>query len=337
MGINVSQFNPPGTVSNLVWDDDMIAGAGKIFKGDLTGNVTGNVTGNATGDVVGDVNGYLLRSGVVNASSGVLIVPAGSSTGNAPVTIQLNGNGTSCINNDNILKSLYPSPCTIPVSLSTPPTGYNYENNAYARSYDANGVLIDSVGNGGNLNIYGATYIILNGGTSYRSDGYHKDITISVANAYIDADTTVIPGMINPPTNGVFTGDVVGNVTGNVTGDVIATYRMTPKTPYVYTKFTSGNVAASDALYTTRDSIALYNVLPNQLLTGTINAYYAGGMSGRLRFLNKGWGVISDVNLTNVAHDYTIPAGTNCIILLLRGGYQDEAKVSIATFDIAVV
>ena len=41
MGINISQFNPPATVSNLVWDDDMTAGAGKIFRGDLSGNVTG--------------------------------------------------------------------------------------------------------------------------------------------------------------------------------------------------------------------------------------------------------------------------------------------------------
>ena len=45
MGINSAQFNPPGTVSNLVWDDDMNAGAGKIFKGDLTGDVTGDVNG----------------------------------------------------------------------------------------------------------------------------------------------------------------------------------------------------------------------------------------------------------------------------------------------------
>ena len=217
MGINISQFNPPGTVSNLVWDDDMKAGAGKIFKGDLTGNVTGDVTGDVVGNITnGGVNGYLLRSGVVSASSGTLIVPAGSSTGNNPVTINLNGNGTYCIK-DNTQKCYYPSPCTIPVTFSINPT-LSSNHDAYARSYDADGVLIDSVGDGGNLNIYGASYIILNGGTG-TDDGTYN-CSMSVANAYIDADTTVIPGMINPPTSGVFTGDVVGNVTGNVTGNL---------------------------------------------------------------------------------------------------------------------
>jgi hypothetical protein len=222
MGINISQFSPPATVSNLVWDDDMAAGAGKIFKGDLAGNVTGNVTGDVTGDVAGNitnggVNGYLLRSGVVSASSGALIVPAGSSTGNTPVTITLNGNGTYCIK-DNTQKCYYPSPCTIPVSRSTPTSGHYYNDDAYARSYDADGVIIDSVGISGNLNIYGASYIILNGGTAYPDPV--ENTTMSVANAYIDADTTVIPGMIAPPTTEVFTGDVVGNVTGNVVGNV---------------------------------------------------------------------------------------------------------------------
>jgi len=45
MAINITQFAPPGKVSTLVWDKDMEAGAGKIFKGDLTGNVTGNLSG----------------------------------------------------------------------------------------------------------------------------------------------------------------------------------------------------------------------------------------------------------------------------------------------------
>ena len=34
-------FTRRATVSNLVWDDDMEAGAGKIFKGDLTGDGRG--------------------------------------------------------------------------------------------------------------------------------------------------------------------------------------------------------------------------------------------------------------------------------------------------------
>ena len=59
MGINITQFSPPGTVSKLVWDDDMKPGTGKVFKGDLTGNVTGNVTGDVTGDVTGNVTGVL--------------------------------------------------------------------------------------------------------------------------------------------------------------------------------------------------------------------------------------------------------------------------------------
>ena len=57
MGINISQFNPPGTVSKLVWDEDMEPGTGKVFRGDLTGNVTGDVTGNVSGDLTGDVTG----------------------------------------------------------------------------------------------------------------------------------------------------------------------------------------------------------------------------------------------------------------------------------------
>ena len=315
MGINISQFNPPATVSNLVWDEDMKAGAGKIFKGDLTGNVVGNITN-------GGVNGYLFRSGVVSASSGILIVPAGSSVGNTPVTIDLGGNGVYCIK-DNTQKCYYPSPCTIPVSLSNPPYGPgSYENNAYARSYDADGVLIDSVGNGGNLNIYGASYIILNGGTSYYNNTPNNE-TMSVGDIYIDADTTVIPGMVNPPTNGVFT------------GDVITTYRMTPRTPYAYTKFTGSSIGTVAS--TARDNMVLYNVLPNQLFTGTIRAYYNGGEVVSIQFLDKSWGELSKVNLTTSAADYTLPAGTNCIILTLKGGYESVPTGYIAKFDIAVV
>ena len=287
--------------------------------------LVGNITN-------GGVNGYLLRSGVVSASSGTLIVPAGSSAGNTPVTINLNGNGTYCIVG-NTQKCFYPNPCTIPVSLSGPTPGRDYQNDAYARSYDADGVLIDSVGNSGNLNIYGASYIIINGGTEREEGSSLFPVTMNVANAYIDADTTVIPGMINPPTNGVFTGDVVGNVTG----DVITTYIMTPKIPYDYTSFTSGNTSSADLGYTSRDNMVVYNVLPNQLLTGSIRASYTGGKESRLIFLDKGWDELSRVNLTNDNTDYTIPAGTNCIILTLIGNYQSIANGYIAKFDIAVV
>lgn len=70
MGINITQFAPPGTVSKLVWDEDMEPGAGKIFKGDLVGNVTG------------DVLGYLKRYMVQNNTTGPLEwVPANTSFG----------------------------------------------------------------------------------------------------------------------------------------------------------------------------------------------------------------------------------------------------------------
>ena len=343
MGINISQFNPPGTVSNLVWDDDMEAGAGKIFKGDLTGDVIGDVTGDVSGDMVGNitnggVNGYLLRSGVVSASSGTLVVPAGSSGNNTPVTIPLNGSGTYCVVG-NTQKCFYPNPCLIPIVFGAPISGA--EITPYAESYTSAGVLIERITAAGNLNIYGASYIILRG-KEIDVDGivYHQ--SCSVADAYIDADTTVIPGMINPPTTGVFTGDVVGNVTGNVTGDVtgnltgdiITTYRMTPRTPYVYTVFQSGSASTNDN--TSRNNM-LYNVLPNQLLTGSINAYFAGNGVATLQFLDKGWSILSRVTLTRDGFDYTLPAGTNCIVLTLNSNYISGVAGHIARFDIAVV
>ena len=339
MAINITQFAPPSRVSSLVWDKNMEPPAGKVFEGDLVGNVTGNVTGNVVGNITnGGVNGYLLRSGVVSASSGTLIVPAGSSEGNNPVTINLNGNGTYCIVG-NTQKCFYPNPCTIPVALTNLITGHAVDSGtSYAKSYDSDGVLIDEVIfshliTSGSLNIYDASYIVINGG--FDSDANVLDV--SIANAYIDADTTITPGMVPPPTTGVFTGDVVGNVTGNVTGDVITTYRMTPRTPYNYTHFVSGNTSDINGVYMARDNIALYNVMPNQLLTGSINAYYSGGKSAQLRYLDKGWYTLDTHTLTSVAADYTIPAGTNCILLILRGDYQSSADAAIARFNIAVV
>ena len=321
MGINVSQFSPPGTVSKLVWDDDMKAGAGKIFKGDLTGNVTGNVTGDVTGDMVGNitnggVNGYLLRSGVVSASSGTLIVPAGSSTGNTPVTINLNGNGTYCIV-DNTQKCYYPSPCTIPVSLGIAP-GRSSNGDAYARSYDADGVLIDSVGDGGNLNIYGATYIILNGGTETDDSSVTYDTTMSVANAYIDADTTVIPGMIAPPTTGVFTGDVVGNVTGKISYN----WTMSP----VSGSYHAVRVGANNER-------ELYNVSPNGTISGTIHALHniAGGTM-YLIGIDAVWDTTLYEQLTSVDTEYTIPANTTA--LYIRNPNATHGVVSFNKFTL---
>ena len=63
MGIGITQFSPPGKVSTLVWDEDMEAGAGKIFKGDLTGNVSGNVNGNVTGYLERECNLTLTSPG----------------------------------------------------------------------------------------------------------------------------------------------------------------------------------------------------------------------------------------------------------------------------------
>ena len=325
MGINVSQFSPPGTVSKLVWDEDMEPGAGKIFKGDLTGDVTGDLTGDMVGNITnGGVNGYLLRSGVVSASSGTLIVPAGSSSGNTPVTISLNGAGTYCIVG-NTQKCFYPDPCLIPIVFGGLVSGYESNYDTYAKSYDSDGVLIDALTSGsGDLNIYGASYIVINGGTQ-SEEGLDISRQISIANAYIDADTTVIPGMIAPPTTGVFT------------GDVITTYRMTPKTPYSYTLFEGSSISSADGVYASRDNMVLYNVMPNQLLTGSIGGYYTGGKAAVLRFLDKAWNLISVGNLTTAAADFTIPAGTNCIILTLVGNYQSFATACIAKFDIEAV
>lgn len=73
MGINITQFAPPGKVSTLVWDGDMTPGAGKKYVGDVAGDVTGDVTGNVTGNVTGDVTGVLHgnTSKVWTASAGV--------------------------------------------------------------------------------------------------------------------------------------------------------------------------------------------------------------------------------------------------------------------------
>ena len=317
MGINITQFSPPGTVSKLVWDDDMEPGAGKIFKGDLTGNVTGDVTGDVVGNITnGGVNGYLLRSGVVSASSGTLIVPAGSSVGNTPVTITLNGNGTYCIV-DNTQKCYYPSPCTIPVTLSPGGTFTSYNNDAYARSYDADGVLIDSVGNGGNLNIYGASYIILNGGTSKDNDDTTYNDTMSVADAYIDADTSVIPGMIAPPTTGVFTGDVVGNVTGDLTGNL--TGNVAGKTSYTWVVAPALSGLNTGFQISARNTTQVLQLSPGDTLSGTIDII---GIEGtlQLQFIDKSWSSLGPYTIVPVGNTtFTIPAYTNGIYLKNNG------------------
>ncbi len=139
-----------------------------------------------------DMEGYILRDPVFGGSTGTLIVPASSSSGNNPTTVTLNSYGTYVVV-DHVIKCPLPSPYTIPVSLSPTETYLYYEYNAYAKSYDAGGVLIDSIlfnnaGESGNLNIYGASYIILNGGTA-REDGGGTavSLSVSVGDIYVDA------------------------------------------------------------------------------------------------------------------------------------------------------
>lgn len=138
-----------------------------------------------SGTFTGLVNGYISRDPVFGGSTGTLIVPASSSTGNTPTTVTLNTYGTYAVV-DHVIKCPLPSPYTIPVSLNPPGSWTSYDNNAYARSYDADGVLIDSIGNGGDLNIYGASYIIINGGT-WSSDDTSGAVTMSVGDIYVDS------------------------------------------------------------------------------------------------------------------------------------------------------
>lgn len=140
MGINITQFAPPGTVSKLVWDEDMEPGAGKIFKGDLTGNVTGNVTG----DLTGNVSGYLTRTGLFSAVSGDVPVITGGTY--SPGT----GYSTTDIIITNICKSVFIVDDTLKYVMPSDTCKISYEIGGYHKgsslqTYDANGVLIDSI------------------------------------------------------------------------------------------------------------------------------------------------------------------------------------------------
>ena len=217
MGINVSQFSPPGTVSKLVWDDDMQAAPGKIFKGDLTGDVTGDVTGNVTGNLAGNAYGFIVRNFAYSASSNdVLIIPAGSNTSlnwsksNAPIfnsTVILgNATNTGVIklgalgswSGDDNDTEIYGN-CTITCYDSAGTQLYHYTHSGGASMWSYYDATIPQ----------NTSRIVITGSGQWSWD-----------DVYAVIDTTVIPGMIPQPTTGVFTGNVVGNVTGNVTGNV---------------------------------------------------------------------------------------------------------------------
>jgi len=175
--------------------NDAVITAGYLdgFTGLTPGAIVGNrgvalsdteivVTANpVNSSEVANMEGYILRDPVFGGSVGTLIVPASSSTGNTPTTVTLNTYGTYVVV-AHVIKCALPSPYTIPVSISPPPA---FDNTAYARSYDADDVLIDSISNSGNLNIYGASYIILHGGTSYSESTFIQ--TMSVGDIYVDA------------------------------------------------------------------------------------------------------------------------------------------------------
>lgn len=352
MAINITQFAPPGKVSTLVWDKDMEAGAGKIFKGDLTGNVTGDLTGNVRGYInapftVSETEGFFTLGPLFEATMQVNPT-AGIFT--AVVVDGLQAKIASKLGTP-VYGIINPSACTFPFDFKVEFTMLNTNSNIMTVSAkDIDGNVLQTWDTGEAANAGDVVCAIPAGtdkieATMTNSVPQTKvQITSPLYYAYIDADTSIPPGMVPPPTNGVFTGDVVGNVTGNVTGnlsgDVITTYRMTPKTPHSYVSFQSGSTSSDGGVYVSRDNMVLYNVLPNQLLTGSINAYYVAGTGAKLRFLDKTWNILSEVGLTKgveTATNYTIPAGTNCIILTLSGAYQSATAARIARFDIEVV
>ena len=191
-----------GAVGFYDYRHDAVITAG--YLGGFTGLTPGEIVGNrgvaltATEIVVtpnpvnspepADMEGYILREPVFGGSTGTLIVPASSSSGNTPTTVTLNTYGTYAVV-DHVIKCPLPSPYTIPVSLSyIDEFWYSSDNNSYARSYDADGVLIDSIGTySGNLNIYGASYIILNGGTCSGGEYSGIAVTMSVGDIYVDS------------------------------------------------------------------------------------------------------------------------------------------------------
>jgi len=159
---------------------------------DVTGSVAlhgqttiDNMQADIAGTLTGGVVGYLLRKAVVSATTGTLVVPAGSSTGYNPTTINLNGNQTYAIVG-NVQKCFYDNPCLIPVVFDDTSSWYNPPTNTYAKSYTAGGVLIDSITSTGTLNIYNASYIIITGGTGHQWQDTSNISGVTVANAYID-------------------------------------------------------------------------------------------------------------------------------------------------------
>ena len=135
MGINISQFSPPATVSNLVWDDDMTAGAGKIFKGDLTGNVTGDLTGDVTGDVAGNITGTIQGNNAV----GYLLPQTGGIKIFDTVTALQSGHGTTYSDLSPVITPIVIFGAIVPTKIKLALT-YNtavYESN---RNYTTGGI-----------------------------------------------------------------------------------------------------------------------------------------------------------------------------------------------------
>lgn len=340
MAINITQFAPPSRVSSLVWDKNMEPPAGKVFEGDLVGNVTGDVTGDLTGVVRGSLLGYLSRNGVYSTTKGALVVPASSSTGITPTNVKLNlgGGGTYAIV-DNTQKCFLENPCNIPVVLSGPDNWY-YISGAppYAKSYTSDNVEVDSISDSGNLNIYGASYIVLYGGRSTDGESW-QDNVMSLADAYIDAGTSLILGDDTPPdgpkvsklvwdsdmqapAGKKFRGVLEGNVTGNVTG----------KTTYEWTMTPTGSDSHIHVGPT--DTVQIYQLPPGNTLTGSIRAYISEGESTRvdMTFIRGDWTRAGTIPLTDTAQTVTIPKNTNGIYLVNTQSYR--AKVAIGAFTI---
>lgn len=142
-------------------------------------------------DFYGSVRGYLSRNAIISAS-GTLVVPASSSVGDAPTTVNLNvGVGGTYAIVGNIYKCFFNDPLKIRPILSGMPAGYTVKTPSYVKSFTSDGVLIDSISDTGHLNIYGAAYIELSGGTCWNGVTL-QDRTISVNDVYISAGTSLI-------------------------------------------------------------------------------------------------------------------------------------------------
>jgi hypothetical protein len=340
MAINITQFAPPSRVSSLVWDKNMEPPAGKVFEGDLVGDVTGDVTGDLTGVVRGSLLGYLSRNGVVSASSGRLIIPASSSVGNVPTNVNIDWNVSYAIVG-NTQKCYIADPCNIPVVLSALLSGTSPDIPSYAKSFTSDNVLIDSISTSGNLNIYGASYIVLNGGTCKDNDDIVYDRTMSVADAYIDAGTSLILGDDTPPdgpkvsklvwdadmvpaVGKKFKGALEGNVTGNVNGKTIHEWTITPHP-------SSNNFIRFPGNSTSQ----LYQVSPGDSITGTIECYITDltpDINLQLLCISSEWNGLLQVPITYTPLTYTIPPGTNGIYILNNS--TSYARISMKKFII---